>query len=116
MKAKEIKKEQVVEETKAEETVEVTEVHVGDFEELKNETEKVKFKDKHPRAAKAIKLIGAIGAAIGIGAVGYAMGKSKNEDPLMIDSENDNEEDGLLQLTADIDESSDSSELEITEF
>ena len=115
MKAKEIKNEQVVEETKAKETIEVTEVHVGDYADIKNETEKVKFADKHPRIAKAVKIVAAVTAVVGIGAIGYAAGKSKNDDELMIDV-GDNDED-LLQITADdLDDSEEISDVEINEF
>ena len=70
MKAKEI-----VEEVKVEETVEATGVHVGDYEEIKNDTQKLTLKEKHPTLFKIAKPIIAIGAVIGAVAVGFTLGK-----------------------------------------
>lgn len=102
MKAKEIKKENQVEETKAEEMIEVTEVHVGDYADIRNETEKLKFADKHPKIAKAGKIVAVVAAAVGLGALGYAAGKSKNDDVLRIDVDNkDYDDEELLRLAAE---------------
>lgn len=115
MKAKEIKKENQVEETKEEVVVtEATAEYVESFEEIKKETEKVKFKDKHPKIAKVLKLGAAIGAVIGVGAIGYKMGSSKNDDLLDIDTSNEDP----LRLPDFDSESTDeeTSDVEITEF
>lgn len=118
MKAKEIKNKQVVEETKAEEMIEVTEVHVGDYADIKNETEKVKFADKHPKIAKAGKIVAAVAAVVGIGAIGYAAGKSKNDDVLRIDVDNkDYDDEELLRLAAEnLDDSEEISDEESDEI
>lgn len=116
MKAKEIKKENQVEETKEEVVVtEATAEYVEGFEEIKKETEKVKFKDKHPKLAKALKLGAAIGAVIGVGAIGYKMGSSKNDDVSDLDFNENNDPLGLPDFDS---ESTDeeTSDVEITEF
>lgn len=116
MKAKEIKKENQVEETKEEVVVtEATAEYVEGFEEIKKETEKVKFKDKHPKIAKALKLGAAITAVIGVGAIGYKMGSSKNDDLSDLDYEN-NDPLGLPDFDSDSTDEETSEEIEVTEF
>lgn len=104
MKAKEIKKENQVEETKEVVVTEATAEYVESFEEIKNETEKVKFKDKHPRLAKGLKLVAAVGAVIGVGAVGYKLGSSKNDDLSDIDFDETGEPLGLPDFSDETDE------------
>ena len=117
MKAKEIKKENQVEETKEEVVVtEATAEYVEGFSEIKNETEKVKFKDKHPKLAKGLKLVAAVGAVIGVGAVGYKLGSSKNDDLSDLNFDENNDPLGLPDFDSESTDEETSEEIEVTEF
>lgn len=118
MKAKEIKKENQVEETKEEVVVtEATAEYVEGFEEIKKETEKVKFEDKHPKLAKGLKIIVAVGAAVGIGTACYKLGSSSSKNDLSdIDFDENEDPLGLPDFDSDSTDEETKEEIEFKNF